>query len=150
MSDASIKKDISCKDDFDPNSILPEQALEKIFATIKPVTETETLPIREALGRVLVADIKSDINVPSGRNSAMDGYAVNAEDLPQEGTTTLKLVGTSFAGTPFSSTLNKGECVRIMTGAIMPEGSDTVIIQEDVDADGDDIRIDGETKPVIG
>lgn len=133
-------------DDFDPNSILPEQALAKIFETLSPINETESLPIRDALGRVLTNDIKSEINVPSGRNSAMDGYAINAEDLPKEGTTTLSLIGSSFAGTPFNGALNKGECVRIMTGAIMPEGSDTVIIQEDVDANGDEIRIDGETK----
>lgn len=147
MSDTQINKDISCKDDFDPESILPEQALEKIFAQITPVTATETLPIREALGRVLANDIKSEINVPSGRNSAMDGYAIKAEDLPKEGTTTLKLIGTSFAGTPFKGQLNKGECIRIMTGAIIPDGSDTVVIQEDIEAKDDEIRIDGGTKP---
>ena len=59
----------------------------------------------------------------------MDGYAINAEDLPSEGTNTLELIGSSFAGKPLWK-IKKGECVRIMTGAIMPEGSDTVVMQE--------------------
>ena len=71
-----IKTDPSCMDDFDPNSITPDVALENIFDSIKSISETESVPVREALGRVLANDIKSEINVPSGRNSAMDGYAV--------------------------------------------------------------------------
>lgn len=143
----SISKEISCMDDFDPNSILPSQALDKIFETLSPITETETLPIRAALYRVLANNIHSEINVPSGRNSAMDGYAVKSEDIPNEGTINLKLIGSSFAGTPFNGKLQSGECVRIMTGAIMPDSSDTVIIQEDVESDDEQIRIDSTTKP---
>ncbi len=147
MSDTSIKKDASCRDDFDPASILPERALEKIFARVKPVSETESLPLRAALGRVLATDIKSGINVPSGRNSAMDGYAINAAALPATGAATLKLAGVSFAGKPFNGRLGRGECVRIMTGAILPEGSDTVIMQEAVETIAGGIRIDTAVKP---
>lgn len=146
MSEKTINKDISCMDDFDPDSILPEEALTKIFKAISGLTEKETLPIRKALSRVLATNIKSEINVPSGRNSAMDGYAINAEDLPSKGINTLRLIGSSFAGRPFNGQLKKGECVRIMTGAIMPEGSNTVVIQENANAIENDISIGTDTR----
>ena len=147
MTENTINKEHSCMDDYDPDSILPEQALENIFDTISTISESESIPIREALGRVLAKNITSEINVPTGRNSAMDGYAINAEDLPSQGINTLKLIGTSFAGKPFIGNLKKGECVRIMTGAIMPDDSDTVVIQEHTDVSGDNINIGADTKP---
>lgn len=143
----TIPKIISCKDDYDPDSITPDKALENIFKLIKPVKETEDLPIRKALGRVLAKDIKSEINVPSGRNSAMDGYAIKASDLPENEIKKLNLIGTCLAGKPFHDTVNEGECVRIMTGAIMPEGTDTVVIQEQAIVAGDFIDIGNDTKP---
>ena len=146
MNDNDINKDYSCMDDYDPNSILPDEALRRIFATISAITETESIPIREALGRVLATNIISEINVPSGRNSAMDGYAINAADLPPEGTIPLELIGSCFAGKPFDGEIKKGECVRIMTGAIMPEGSDTVVMQELVEVSGNQISIGNDTK----
>ena len=127
-----INKEVSCMDDFDQNSITTDQALKKIFNAISPINETEIIPIREALNRVLGENIKSKINVPSARNSAMDGYAINKEDIPSNATSTLKIVGQSFAGSPFKKSIKKGECVRIMTGAVMPSGSDSVVIQEHV------------------
>jgi molybdopterin molybdotransferase len=147
MTEKTINKEHSCMDDYDPDSILPEQALKNIFDAVSTVTESESVPIREALGRVLATNINSEINVPTGRNSAMDGYAINAEDLPVEGIKTLTLIGTSFAGKPFNGDLKKGECVRIMTGAIMPDESDTVVIQEHTDVSGDQISIGADTKP---
>lgn len=147
MTENDINKDYSCMDDYDPNSILPDEALRRIFDTISAITETDSIPIRETLGRVLATNITSEINVPSGRNSAMDGYAINATDLPSEGTNTLKLIGSSFAGKPSDIKLQKGECVRIMTGAIMPDGSDTVVMQEIADVSGDQISIGIDTKP---
>lgn len=147
MPKNEIKKEYSCMDDFDPNSILPNEALERIFNTISSISETEIIPIRDALGRVLATNITSSINVPSGRNSAMDGYAVNSEDLPSEGIKTLKTIGISFAGKPFNGTLEKGECVRIMTGAIMPDGSDTVVIQEHTEVSENLVSIGTDTKP---
>ncbi|MFT5395725.1 MAG: molybdopterin molybdotransferase [Gammaproteobacteria bacterium] len=147
MTEIDINKDYSCMDDYDPNSILPDEALRRIFDNISAITETESIPIRETLGRVLATNITSEINVPSGRNSAMDGYAINAADLPSEGTNTLKLIGSSFAGKPSDIKLKKGECVRIMTGAILPDGSDTVVMQEIVEASGDQVSIGIDTKP---
>ncbi len=147
MAENDTNKDYSCMDDYDPNSILPDEALRRIFDTISTITETESIPIRETLGRVLATNITSEINVPSGRNSAMDGYAINASDLPSEGTNTLKLIGSSFAGKPSDIKLKKGECVRIMTGAILPEGSDTVVMQEIVEVSGDHVSIGIDTKP---
>jgi molybdopterin molybdotransferase len=147
MTENDINKDYSCMDDYDPNSILPDEALRRIFDTISAITETDSIPIRETLGRVLATNITSEINVPSGRNSAMDGYAISATDLPSEGTNTLKLIGSSFAGKPSDIKLQKGECVRIMTGAIMPDGSDTVVMQEIANVSGDQISIGIDTKP---
>ena len=142
-----IKTDPSCMDDFDPNSITPDVALENIFDSIKSISETESVPVREALGRVLANDIKSEINVPSGRNSAMDGYAVKGSDLPEDEIKKLNLIGTCLAGKPFKDNVKEGECVRIMTGAIMPEGTDTVVIQERAIVVGDCIDIGNDTKP---
>ncbi len=141
-----IKTDPSCMDDFDPNSITPDVALENIFNSIKSISNTETVPVRDALGRVLANDIKSEINVPSGRNSAMDGYAVKGSDLPEYDIKKLSLIGICLAGKPFKDNVNTGECVRIMTGAIMPEGTDTVVIQERAIADGDCISVGNDTK----
>ncbi len=147
MVKEQINKEISCMDDFDPESLVPDQALQLIMDSLKPVQETEQFSIREALNRVLAEDIKSTINVPSGTNSAMDGYAVNAQDLPDTGITRLSVIGSSFAGTPFTGEVSGGECVRIMTGAIMPTGTDTVVIQEHVEKEKDSIVIGSDTKP---
>ena len=146
MNRPAIKKDPSCKDDFDPKSLSPIDALEKIRAAISPVKDMEKIAIRDALNRVLAEDIHSRVNVPSGMNSAMDGYAVNSGDIPANGVKELKVIGTSWAGRPFRGSVNAGNCVRIMTGAIMPKNTDTVIIQEDVERLDDVIRIDNSTK----
>ncbi len=146
MSSSDIKKEISCKDDFDPSSLDADVARQKILENITPVAGTETLPVRETVGRVLAREIVSPINVPSGTNSAMDGYAINGSDIPATGVAELKLIGTTFAGQPFSGQVNPGECVRIMTGAIMPPGTDTVIMQEHVEYKGDTIIIDNGTR----
>ena len=86
-----INKEISCMDDFDQNSITTDQALKKIFNAISPIDENEIIPIRDALNRILGENIKSKINVPSARNSAMDGYAINKNDIPVDKTNTLKI-----------------------------------------------------------
>ena len=141
-----IEKDPSCRNDFDPRSLSADAALEQIKAGVSRVRGIEKIAIREALNRILAEDIRSRINVPSGTNSAMDGYAVNSADIPSDGIAGLNVLGTAWAGKPFEGKLTAGNCVRIMTGAIMPEGADTVIIQEDVQADGSGIRIDGSTR----
>lgn len=117
-------------DDFDPNSLQLEQALSFLRESIQPVEKTETVPLQNGLERVLAKDYFSNINVPAHNNSAMDGYAFNSDDLNNTSTTNLLMVGKSFAGKPFSGPLKSGECVRIMTGAVLPDGVDTVVMQE--------------------
>ena len=147
MAEKKIPKVPGCMDDYDPNSIVPEKALENIFNAINPVTETESLATGKASGHVLANDIISGINVPSAKNSAMDGYAVKGVEIPEHDIHKFKLIGTCLAGKPFRDTVNKGECVRIMTGAIMPEGTDTVVIQERAVLAGDYVNIGNDTKP---
>ena len=94
------------------------------------MTTVERVHIRAALYRVLAEDVVSPLDVPGHDNSAMDGWAVRFADLGGDGEVTLKRVGESFAGNPFGGTLGAGEAVRIFTGAVMPRGADTVVMQE--------------------
>ena len=126
----------SCADDYDPNSMPVAKAREFIFRFLEPVRATVRVPIRDALGRVLAEDVISPVDVPSHRNSAMDGWAVRGADLAATGDTTLTEIGASFAGRPFKGTLGAGQCVRIMTGGVVPEGADTVVMQERAKAEG--------------
>ena len=109
-------------------SLLPEEALVKILDATQATEKKETVSIHEALSRVLAEEIKSGIDVPSATNSAMDGYACRAEDINTQ--TAIKLVGTSLAGKPFAGELKANEGIRITTGAALPIGADTVIVQE--------------------
>jgi hypothetical protein len=131
----------SCCDDYDPNSLNVDQARERILAVISTVDGIERLALRSALDRVLAEDIVSPIDVPAYTNSAMDGYAVLASDLSKQGSVTLKVIGTALAGSPLHQTMSSGQCVRIMTGAKMPDGADTVIMQEHVERTGDIVTI---------
>jgi molybdopterin molybdotransferase len=126
---SSILQTVSCLDDYDPNALRVDKALEAIRACLSPIAETERVPIRAGLGRVLAEDIVPSINVPAHDNSAMDGYAVRFSDL-KPGETALIELGSAFAGRVFEGRVGPGECVRIMTGAVMPAGTDTVVIQE--------------------
>lgn len=129
----------SCMDDREPNVLTVQQALAKIKATITPVESYEKCALRAGLGRILAEDIISTINVPSHINSAMDGYALNGDDLADKGDTGLQVIGTAWAGQAFEGEVQRGQCVRIMTGAVMPTGTDTVIIQERVKREADTI-----------
>ncbi|WP_127477571.1 molybdopterin molybdotransferase MoeA [Sulfurivermis fontis] len=117
------------------------QALEYIRAGLKPITGFEQRALRDALGRVLASDVSSPIDVPPHANSAMDGYALRAADLPPDGETALQLIGTALAGHPYSGTVASGQCVRIMTGAKLPTGADTVVMQENARREGDTVYI---------
>ena len=109
--------------------LLPfEQALENMLSVIKPITDIEQVTLENALGRILAHDIKSPVNVPPNDNSAMDGYAFSHQNFTLK--QPLKLVGRSMAGAPFSGTCKQGECIRIMTGAKIPDDCDTVEMQE--------------------
>jgi molybdopterin molybdotransferase len=116
----------------DPDALPVAEARRLICERIAPITETEKLPLRGALDRVLAEDIISPINVPAYDNSAMDGYALRGADLPGEGAAavTLKVIGIAYAGRPFTQEPAAGECVRIMTGAAIPPGCDSVLPQE--------------------
>jgi molybdopterin molybdotransferase len=137
---SSILQTVSCLDDYDPNALRVDKAGEAIRACLSPIKESETIPIREALGRVLAEDIVPSLNVPAHDNSAMDGYAVRFSDL-NSGETILKQTGSAFAGRVFEGKVGPGECVRVMTGAVMPAGTDTVVIQEVTRKDGERIAI---------
>jgi molybdopterin molybdotransferase len=135
----SIAQAVSCVDGYDPDALRVDKAREAIRSCLVPIRETEAVPVRESLGRVLAQDIVPSINVPGHDNSAMDGYAVRFSDLKNE--SQLKNVGTALAGKPFHGQLSAGQCVRVMTGAVMPQGTDTVVVQEVCNADGDRITI---------
>ncbi len=136
-----VKKQPSCNDEFDPNSLSFEQALERIKESISPIKGKKNVTIREAADHILAEDVASPLDVPSFINSAMDGYAIQSTDIPQNADAILKIIGKSFAGVPFDGSLKAGEAVRIMTGAIVPEGADTVIMQEHAEVNGDVIKI---------
>ncbi|WP_305460831.1 molybdopterin molybdotransferase MoeA [Photobacterium leiognathi] len=120
-----------------PGLMPVETAINNILEQVSPLTKTSTVALADAMGLVLAQDILSPINVPPFANSAMDGYALRAEDLTS--TDTLVLAGKSFAGIPFEGECQAGQCIRIMTGAEMPAGTDTVIMQEETAVDGDNI-----------
>jgi len=135
----------SCADPFDPESISLREALDKIQQQVLPVHACERLPIRECLDRVNNEAVKSPHNVPPLPNSAMDGFAVAIDSLAQGEVTELEEVGTAFAGNPFNGTCGPGQCVRIMTGALLPEGTDAVIMQEQVEiTETGKIRVDSD------
>ncbi|HSC67783.1 MAG TPA: gephyrin-like molybdotransferase Glp, partial [Cellvibrio sp.] len=109
--------------------LLPiEEALARICTYLAPIQDSETLPLHAALDRVLASSITAPINVPAGDNSAMDGYALRAQDSAQP----LTLIGEALAGHPFTGEIGAGQAVRIMTGALIPAGADTVVMQENV------------------
>lgn len=137
----------SCADAYEADAITVEDAKQIIFNKIKPLTSAETLPLRESLDRFLAQEIISPANVPPHSNSAMDGYAIAGTDLPDESNNfkcKFDVVGYSFAGKPSDLQLQSGEAIRIMTGGVMPNGTDTVIMQEQVTLlSNDQIEIHG-------
>ena len=141
MSSAKTLHDLIATSDYDPNSMPVEKAREHIRAFLSPITTVERLSIRATLGRVLAEDVISPVNVPQHDNSAMDGYAVRFADLKSDAESTLKIVGASFAGKPFQGTLAAGQAVRIMTGAVIPAGADSVVQQERARACADQVSV---------
>jgi molybdopterin molybdotransferase len=137
----ALEEVISCVSGYDPNALPVAKANEVIRSFIRPVSGVEKLPVREALGRVLARDIVSPIDVPSHDNSAMDGYAVRGADLSAKSPVVLTEIGAAFAGREFTGSVGARECVRVMTGAVMPQGTDTVVIQEIVKVDGKHVTV---------
>jgi molybdopterin molybdotransferase len=125
---------------YDPEALHVDKARAAIRACLAPVRESERVPVREALGRVLAENIVPAIDVPGHDNTAMDGYAVRFADL-SAGATVLEEIGAALAGKAFAGTLGAGQCVRVTTGAVMPAGADTVVVQEVVKAHGKQVTI---------
>ncbi len=144
--ESPIQNTPSCQDPVDHSLSMPE-ALRLIEQQTRPVRGHESLALRDALGRTLAESVISPMNVPAHRNSAMDGYALAGTELPDRGDRELRVVGTAYAGRPFQETVGPGECIRIMTGAKMPDETDTVVIQERVELNGESIRIDSDNRP---
>ena len=126
----------SCADDYDPNAMPVAKARAFIHTFLSPVKGFARLPIRSALGRVLSDDIVSPVNVPAHVNSAMDGWTIRIEDLADDPAAALTEVGTSFAGQPFTGIVGPGQCVRIFTGGVVPEGCNAIVMQEKAQAHG--------------
>ncbi len=136
MTTARTITEASCADDYDPNSMPVAKARAFIHSFLTPITGIARLPLRSALGRVLAEDIFSPVNVPAHVNSAMDGWALRVEDLTADPTVALTEIGSSFAGVPFGKPVGNGQCVRIFTGGVVPEGCDAVVMQERAQANG--------------
>jgi molybdopterin molybdotransferase len=129
----------------DAPGLMPiEQAKQLIEKTITPISEVVYCDLNNSIDRVIAKDIISPINVPAYDNSAMDGYALKYDDFLASDT--LTQVGKSFAGRKFEGSLNNGECIRIMTGAEIPEGADTVVMQENTIVSGKNITFTSATK----
>ncbi|BDM62628.1 molybdopterin molybdenumtransferase MoeA [Shewanella sp. NFH-SH190041] len=130
------KQDPCCQ----PGLMHPDQAISQLLDQVRTVQDTEVIQLSHSLGRVLAEDLAATLDLPPFNNSAMDGYAFRLADLTQH--SALKLIGYSFAGHAFSGDYQPGSCVRIMTGAPVPDCYDTVQMQEKTQADGEMITIE--------
>jgi molybdopterin molybdotransferase len=126
---------------YDPQAISAERVNDFLARLVEPVAQTEDLGVFDALNRVLAQDVVSPISVPPHDNSAMDGFAFDSTQLRQGEPLTLRVAGTAFAGKAWAGTVGAGECLKIMTGAIMPAGLDTVIPLEFVKTESDRIVV---------
>lgn len=133
-----------------------EQALQSMLALVSPLVQTEIVSLEQAAGRITATNITSPLDVPAFANAAMDGYAVRMADLAQ-GDALLPMAGKAFAGNPFVGDWPTGSCIRIMTSAPVPPGTEAVIMQEYAEAEanvvcfthpvkaGQNIRLAGKT-----
>ncbi|HAL39346.1 MAG TPA: molybdopterin molybdenumtransferase MoeA [Polaromonas sp.] len=115
---------------YDPQAMSADDVLAFLSKLVTPVQDVLELPLFEALGRVLAEDVISPFDVPPHDNSAMDGYAFDGQQLSADAPLELQVMGTALAGKAWQGSVNAGQCVKIMTGAIMPQGLDTVVPQE--------------------
>jgi molybdopterin molybdotransferase len=122
--------------------------MERLIAErIMPVAESERVRLHEARGRVVAADVKAPVDLPPFDNSAVDGYAVRHADLAPNADTKLAIAGRLTAGANASFGVDRGQAIRIFTGAAMPKGADTVFMQEDVTVDGGQVVVPKGLKP---
>ena len=125
----------------DGGLLLLDDALALILSRLRPVTDIEMVPIGEAFGRILAQDLVAPIDVPPHDNSAVDGFAVFFDDLGSSSATRLAVGGRAIAGQGLDRSARRGEAIRIFTGAPMPAGMDTVVMQEDCRVDGGTVHI---------
>jgi molybdopterin molybdotransferase len=122
--------------------LLPIEKMEQLIGErVTPVDGTEPVPLAEARGRVVAADVVAPVNLPHFDNSAVDGYAVRHADLRADGETRLMISGRVMAGHSADGPVGFGQAIRIFTGAPMPSGADTVFMQEDVRTEGDAVIV---------
>ena len=126
---------------YDPKALPAHQVNAFLAQLVQPVTETERVGVFAALGRVLARDVISPISVPPHDNSAMDGFAFNSAALQPAQPLRLRVVGTAYAGTGWTGSVAPDACLKIMTGAILPAGLDTVVPLEFVTTEGDTITL---------
>lgn len=132
--------------DTDTASITVAEAMRRILEVVEPILKCETIPLLSALGRIVANDLTSPADVPNHTNSAMDGYALRGSDLPASEARKFRVVGTALAGARYLGGVESGECVRIMTGAVMPNETDTVVMQERVQKARDAVWVSAEEK----
>jgi molybdopterin molybdotransferase len=120
----------SCVDNFELDSLRVEDALQRLDDQIPALIESESIELRNAMDRICFLDINSPIDVPGHANSAMDGFAINIEDLDSTENQEFKVLDTAFAGKPYVGVHRSGTAIRIMTGAVIPDGFNAVIMQE--------------------
>ncbi|BCX87869.1 molybdopterin molybdotransferase [Methylomarinovum tepidoasis] len=125
-----------------PGLVPLAQALEQILSGIAPLPGDEWVPVHDAGGRILACDLQAPMPLPAFTNAAMDGYAVRAQDRGR-----LKVIGTAWAGKAFPGRVEAGTCVRIFTGAPLPEGADAVVMQEQVAREGDTVILSAPVRP---
>jgi molybdopterin molybdotransferase len=126
---------------YDPQALSATDVRAFLDRLVEPVAEIQTLPLGEAFGRVLAEDIVSPISVPPHDNSAMDGYAFDGNQLRRGEALALRVVGTALAGEAWRGWVGPGECLRIMTGGVLPAGLDTVVPHEFTRMEGDRVLI---------
>ena len=128
-------------DIFEPGLMPYQEALSRILNGVSTVSDSEPVTLERACGRILHRHVVSAINVPAHTNSGVDGYALHAADIAEDGSARLLIKDTALAGEKYSGAIGRGECLRIMTGAAVPEPLDTVVMQEHVEIEGDYIKL---------
>ena len=126
---------------YDPQALRADAVSAFLRQLVEPVTEVQRVPLPAALGRVLAEDVVSPISVPPHDNSAMDGYAFDGAQLRPGQPLRLRCVGTALAGAAWRGAVSPGDCVKIMTGAVMPAGLDTVVPQEFIRVEGAQVEL---------
>ena len=130
----------NCFNEFDPNALSIEEALSNILKTIKVKSSTENVQLKNSCDRILARDIRSKIDVPNYKNSAMDGYAINVNDFSNKNKI-FKCVGESFAGNSYTKAVKPNHAIKVMTGGNVPNSCNAVVMKELVELHKDEIKV---------